>query len=182
MCKMFAFIFNQQTEVSAPVDDGTILRLVDLIESLDVFQMADLILGASPQTSTEKFGSAIVPFVPDDNLMPHRTADVRPDSPHKREFVQNVGAFPTSNPVTVSPAHFVAMLLLSWPYHQCSRNTYGMALRGRMLGMLDSVREEDGYEVLANETARLRQHLSLILNYTGQFRHCYVAGGSCQRQ
>lgn len=62
----------------------------------------------------------------------------------------------------VTCTHFLAMLIVSWPYHCCTYHTFGMELHAYTLRLLSNA----GCDLLRNESARIRQQITSILQYS----------------
>ena len=80
--------------------------------------------------------------------------------------------FQCSMDIEVKPEHFLTMLLLSWPYVKCERQSvYGH----RVLRAVTS-QVVNSSPVLQNEVAQLRQQLQLVLDYSSSCTHCKMTG------
>jgi len=155
-----------------------IRRLTELIQKLGIFNLVEDILVSSDRTSVVKFGTpSSSPMLGNENSVSCEAAVNKVQSLSSAcDAVQlasdNSGVSTEHEHIQLQSSHFLVVLLLSWPYHRCNGDTYGLTLQQYMTSQLSAVKRHEDFELLQNEIARLRQHLSNIINYTCRLNHC----------
>ena len=72
--------------------------------------------------------------------------------------------------LSLDARHFLAMLLLAWPYQKCG------SVNGHQMARIVTCDMLGKHQALQNEVMQLRQQLELVLNFTAKCSNCQCSG------